>query len=344
MSRCPNMPEVWEPPAPAWRCAFGQAKGVIVAHYGSQSDGEGPTSLDGWIKQHLDDGDAPQRIDRGTYVDSAGKHCRLILCYWLDRASYDRWLSIASIWWADDARLSEGVGYFREVYDIPADRFETIWSSPDAHPVGFRDLVEVEGPMREHAYWGAARDRLEISDTDQLLSTFGKEFPLSHIRTEAQRISVIPPQNLCVIRSGQDWSRCDVNESLSYFTSVQPALVAGMKFLADNRQKTGCIDCRFTQEIGENGELIERSFGLAQFLTLGHLEDWSKSHETHLAIFNRFMSMLATHEFNVSLHLYHELFVTGPDNPAFEYINCHNRTGLLSVGTAAHERGAALAD
>jgi aldoxime dehydratase len=340
MSRCPNMPENWEPPAPAWRCTLSPARGLVVAHFGSQSDDEAPTALDEWIAQHLGKIDAPRHIDRAIYRDSAGKNCRLTLCYWLDRSSFDRWISVGTSWWTDDARLSEEVGYFREVYDIPANRFETIWSSPDAHPIGVRDLLDVEGPMLEHAYWGAARDRLEISTSDKLLSPLGTELPLSCAQTVGQRVSIMPPENLCVIRSGQDWSRCNLAESQSYFASVEPALRDGMEFLAANRAETGCVDCRFAQEVGSDGKATQRTFGLAQFLTLGHLEDWSKSHETHVAIFDRFMAMLAAHDFNVSLHLYHELFVTSRDNPAFEYINCHNRTGLLSVGFANQEYGA----
>jgi len=335
MSRCPNMPENWEPPAPAWRCTFARAKGVVVAHFGSQSDRDGPTALDVWFTQNLGGSDAPPHVDRACYRDSAGKHCRLALCYWLDRSSFDRWFESAADWWTDDARLTEGAGYFREVYDIPNKRFETIWSSPDANSIGVRDLLEVEGPMREHAYWGAARDRLEVSFSDDLLSPLGSALPLSQAPTEGRRVSVHPPENLCVIRSGQDWSRCNQAEADSYFASVEPALRAGMEFLAAHRDETGCVDCRFARETTSDGELIARTFGFAQFLTLGHLEDWSKSHETHLAIFNHFMAMLVAHDFDVSLHLYHELFVTSRDNPAFEYINCHNRTGLLSIGEIA---------
>jgi len=337
MSRCPNMPENWEPPAPAWRCAFAQAKGVVVAHFGSQADRDGPTALDEWIAQYHGGQDAPSRVDRATYRDNAGKFGRLALCYWLDRGSFDRWFSGAASWWADDARLGEGVGYFRELYDIPVERFETIWSNPSAHAIGVRDFLAIEGPMREHAYWGAARDRLPVSDLDDLLSPLGAELSLSDADTLGRRIIVTPPENLCVIRSGQDWSRCNDTEMESYFASVEPALRAGMEFLTSHRDQTGCIDCRFAHEFGASGEPIAQTFGLAQFLTLGHLEHWSKSHETHLAIFDRFMAMLAAHDFDVSLHLYHELFVTSRDNPAFEYINCHNRTGLLSVGLAARE-------
>jgi aldoxime dehydratase len=342
MSRCPNMPENWEPPVPAWRCTFAQAKGIIVGHFGSQSDRDGPTALDAWLIRHQSGQDAPSRVDRASYRDDLGNYGRLALCYWHDRASFDRWFSDAAGWWADDARLNEGVGYFREVYDIPVERFETIWSSPSAHAIGVRDFLAVEGPMREHAYWGAARDRLAVSDFDDLVSPLGAELALSDADTLGRRVTVTPPENLCVIRSGQDWSRCNEAEMASYFASVEPALRAGMEFLASHRDETGCIDCRFAQELDADGETIAQTFGLAQFLTLGHLEDWSKSHDTHLAIFNSFMAMVAAHDFDVSLHLYHELFVTSRENPAFEYINCHNRTGLLSVGTTAQKRGAAL--
>lgn len=342
MARCPNMPADWQPPAPAWRCTLDQAHGLIVAHFGSQSDRAGPNGLDNWLEQHRLLEDAPIRIDRAHYRDAAGKHGRLALCYWSDRSRFERWLAAAGSWWSDDARLAEGVGYFSEIYDVPADRFETIWSSPDAHPIGVRDFLEVEGPMREHGYWGAARDRLAVSADDDLESPLGSSMTLSTGPTEGVRIEFVPPENLCVIRSGQDWTRCNALERETYFTRVEPALRAGMLFLSQNPTLTGCLDCRFAQEIDLFGEAIDRTFGLGQFLTLAHLERWSKSHETHLTIFDAFMAMLAQHDFNISLHLYHEVFVTRRDNPAFQYINCHNRTGLLTLGRQERKHAAAI--
>ncbi|WP_409035782.1 phenylacetaldoxime dehydratase family protein [Pseudomonas corrugata] len=74
---------------------------------------------------------------------------------------------------------------------------------------------------------------------------------------------------------------------------------------------------------------IGKKLGLAHFDELAHLEDWAKTHSTHLAIFGGFMRYVRVLDFQVALRLYHEVSVIPADAQCFEYINCHPGSGLL---------------
>ena len=100
-----------------------------------------------------------------------------------------------------------------------------------------------------------------------------------------------------------------------------------MDFIATTPEETGCACSRFSKELTLDGKEINKTFGFAYFLTLGHLEKWSKTHPTHLAIFHSFLEM-AQSLGQIDLKLWHEVSVL-PEGQVFEYLNCHPKTGLL---------------
>lgn len=59
----------------------------------------------------------------------------------------------------------------------------------------------MSGEVQEHAYWGGMRDRIPLSQTDAMTPGGAPEL----IRAGA-RLRVVAHDNLCLIRSGQDWS------------------------------------------------------------------------------------------------------------------------------------------
>ena len=63
--------------------------------------------------------------------------------------------------------------------------------------------------------------------------------------------------------------------------------------------------------------------------SLGALERWAESHPTHVAIFGAAMKYLSTLGPAAKLKLYHEVTVARADEQFFEYLNCHDRTGML---------------
>ncbi len=63
--------------------------------------------------------------------------------------------------------------------------------------------------------------------------------------------------------------------------------------------------------------------------SLAALERWAESHPTHVAIFGAAMKVLSTLGPAAKLKLYHEVTVLRADEQRFEYLNCHEGTGLL---------------
>ena len=232
-------------------------------------------------------------------------------------------------WWNDSAHVKDPQGYFREILTVPTDRFETIYTYNTQVGVA-RTGCPAVGPIREHNYWGSMRDRLQVSADDPLLSAHGEQLPrLGAAATLGRRLRVKVPENLAIIRSGQDWTDCASAELAEYNDSVRPALIEGMNFLRDHPDETGCCDLRFAEESAQDGAALKKTFGLGYFLTLGHLEKWAAMHPTHLAIFAKFLTMVRDHGKDLKLKLWHEVSVLPAASQVFEYINCHPGTGLL---------------
>lgn len=327
-----NMPAGWTPPAPAWAMSFAhQTKPVVMAYFGTQLESRAQERLAPPMHQFFDCADAPENIEDARFVDRAGCHNLITAAYWTDPASYESWNQKSGFvsWWSDPARAGDGQGHFREILIVPPDRFETIFSHGIVVGVA-KTGSEVVGPIREHNYWGSMRDRILASAENDLRSGYGENLPRQGATsTLGRRLRVKVPENLAVIRSGQDWNNCAGAELAEYEGSVRPALVEGMTFLRDNPDATGCCDLRFAEETDRDGSPLKKTFGLGYFLTLGHLEKWAASHPTHLAIFSRFLTMARQHGADLKLRLWHEVSVLPAAGQVFEYINCHPGTGLL---------------
>lgn len=87
--------------------------------------------------------------------------------YWDDPAEFDAWFQSYGTSWTDGNGGDSGFGSFTEVVRPRVERFETLFSSTVPEGVaapasGFSDTVQ------EHAYWGGARDRIPLSQTDDL--------------------------------------------------------------------------------------------------------------------------------------------------------------------------------
>ncbi len=139
-----------------------------------------------------------------------------------------------------------------------------------------------------------------------------------------------PPEKMCVIRSGQNWSFCDDEEKAYYLENVHPVLLEGMRFLRDNPVATNCYSLRFVDKKDHDWGAVEQSFSLGYATDIYAFENWAKSHPTHLAITGSFMKMVETFGEEMRLRLWHEVSVLPKDDCEFEYIGCHPKTGLLS--------------
>lgn len=272
-----NRPEGHVPNVPAWsainlpdQTAFSM---VLVRDAG--------TTVEELRTELTEGADTPDHLERARLVNVDGD-VTVLLGYWTDPESQLRW-----------SRRSQALdrpGVLQETAVIPAERWETLHSTPEITP-GVRNLLAAE-LTDVHEYWGAARDRIPASAQDDLASE-----PATPL-----------PGNLCLIRSGQVWEHCGTEERSLYFADVEPNLTAGIDFL-DEHPETGCISSRFLREQTIDGEDLESTSFVGWFRDLKSLEDWSKSHPTHLTIFNSFLSMVADLGFEIDLRLWHEVAV-----------------------------------
>lgn len=285
------------------------------------------------LRGHFAAQDGPGHHDVARGVDTAGYETWVVLAYWREPEAFDRWIKTPSLvqWWEDPAREQEGVGYFREILRPRVTHLETLFSTPDRNE-GLAILTQHDGiEVREHAYWGSVRDRLAAAQTDALRADGMLGVNVSPSGT---RVRLLPHDHIALIRSGQDWEQTEGLEREIYLHEVRPVLHQAMEFLSTSGLDIGCYANRYLQQMGPDGTLVERTFGLSVWRSLEHLEAWAESHPSHVLIFSTFLKMLQTLNWQLKLRLYHEVMVAGRDEQHFEYVNCHRHTGLL--GAAQH--------
>jgi aldoxime dehydratase len=302
-------------------------KRVVMAYFGLQYQGE--TSADAAaalqrISAAFAAADAPGHWDRATCVDEAGFTNVISTGYWDSPTRFHAWFAVHGRDWTADSRVAERAGYFIEVLRPAVERYETLFSTTD-RAEGIAVLADgMSDTVQEHAYWGGARDRIPLSQTDELVPAGSPR-----VVAEGARRRVLPQDNLCLIRSGQDWADTDADERGMYQHDIEPVLRAGMDFLRDDGLAVGCYANRYMRVIDADGTPIEKSFGMGWWKSLADLEKWAESHPTHVAIFGAAMKYLLALGPAARLRLYHEVTVAAADEQFFEYLNCHDRTGML---------------
>ena len=117
-----------------------------------------------------------------------------------------------------------------------------------------------------------------------------------------------------------------------YVEDVEPVLREGMDFLRDEGLAIGCYANRYMIVLGADGKPSEKSYGMSWWKSLAALERWAESHPTHVRIFGAAMKYLSSLGPAAKLRLYHEVTVARADEQYFEYLNCHDRTGMLRAG------------
>jgi aldoxime dehydratase len=113
-----------------------------------------------------------------------------------------------------------------------------------------------------------------------------------------------------------------------------------MNFLRDAGRPLGCFANRYMTVLSDDGDPLDKTFGMSWWRSLGDLERWAESHPTHVAIFGAALRYLSTLGPAATLRLYHEVTVAAADEQFFEYLGCHDETGMLA--STSHRSGAAL--
>jgi aldoxime dehydratase len=265
----------------------------------------------------------PGHWDRAQYVDEEGFTNIISIGYWDAPDSFEAWYRQHGAEWASGALASNTFGTFTEIVRPAAERFETLFSSDVLE--GVACLADgLSAVVQEHAYWGGARDRIPLSQT-QDMAPVGAPRVVSH----GLHQRVTPHENICLIRSGQDWTATELEERRMYVEDVEPVLRAGMNFLRDEGLTVGCFANRYMTLMNDTGRASEKTFGMSWWKSLAALESWAESHPTHVAIFGAAMKYLGVMGPDAKLKLYHEVTVAAADEQYFEYYNCHSSTGML---------------
>jgi aldoxime dehydratase len=335
----------YAPPYPAWVSRADTAlQKVVMGYFGIQWSEPAlrAQALRAFsqMESRFSLADGPVRIERAHFIDAAGYGTFVAIAYWNDPTAFSRWSDGESVkdWWASGERESGALGFFREILSPHVERFETLFSTPDrlegvGAVMGMRSL----GDIQEHGYWGSMRERLPIAQADPL-SPSGK-LVASPGSTNSRRIRIQGHDNVAIIRSGQEWTETQGVERALYLERMEPTLRAGLEFLRDSGMGIGCYFNRYMRHVDPAGQPIEKSFGLSYWRSLGDLEQWAEHHPTHVAIFGTFMQIVQQLQFQLALRLYHEVSVLSAADQAYEYINCHPKTGMMhgvSAVSATH--------
>lgn len=329
-TRHKRVPDDYQPPYPSFVARHKPSVSrVVMAYFGLQYRGAPSASATDalrWLVEQFSAHDAPSHWDRAHYVDQAGHANVISVAYWDDVAQFDRWFAPVRDNWVGDHRAGDGSGFFIEVIRPSVDTYETLFSSL-GRPEGIAVLAtEMSGEVQEHAYWGGMRDRIPLSQTSEMAPQGAPR-----VVRDGPRIRVLPHDNICLIRSGQDWSDTETSERAMYLDDVEPVLRAGMDFLRDEGTAIGCFANRYVNVLAVDGAATEKSYGMSWWKSLAALERWAESHPTHVRIFGAAMKYLSTLGPAAKLRLYHEVTVARADEQYFEYLNCHPQTGMLNA-------------
>ena len=325
-----RVPDDYQPPYPAFVARHQRAvEKVVMAYFGLQYRDEAPparaaalASLEAMFAAK----NGPKHWDRAAYRDEAGYDNVVSVAYWDDQTMFEAWLPSARDSWTGDQQDHRGHGTFIELLSPSVSDYETLFSSL-GRAEGVAALASsFSSEIMEHAYWGGMRDRIPQSQTSDMAPA-----GTPGLVRDGERLRVKPHENICLIRSGQDWSDTDVSERKMYLDDVEPVLREGMDFLRDDGLSVGCFANRYMTVLDGDGKPSEKSYGMSWWKSLAALERWSESHPTHVRIFGAAMKYLSSLGPAAKLRLYHEVTVARAADQFFEYRRCHERTGMLNA-------------
>lgn len=327
-------PENHKPPVPRWKLVLDDDLHQIHTAYigvqqhesknpASQARAEASDAIRAWLGQN----DQPAATEDFSLIagnDASDAH--VWVCYWVDEESFrkcmDR-LGLRSIHAGLSLPGRTSVGLWCESFTTSTSRLETNYSGLDYLP----GLARLPGAnTTEHsttAYWGAARDRIPDSAHDLFekdASLAGSHMP---VRGLGQRLVGKNHNNIVHIRSGQFWSTCNAEEAAAYEEKLEPTLEAGLSYLWENPVESGAIGLRYLR----NGSKETCVAGF--FNNLSSLEDWAKTHPSHLAIYRGALSHAKKFGRERKFRTWHEVSVLKKGEVDFEYVNCLPETGVM---------------
>jgi aldoxime dehydratase len=326
-----NQPEGHKAPVPRYSAAVKAKVAVLFLGLQTKADTLPDAGLSEFLTRIAKEAAAPVYVDQATYTDLQGYLNRVVALYWLDIAQFRAWLESPAVTeWRARIRTDTSVGLWWEPVVVDAQRMETITFKEFRR--GFSGCPAMGLNSTDHTgYWGAARDRIPGAGDDRFDATVtaSERCPVTGAENRTAYRRIQPPKNMCVIRSGVSWEKCDGEQLKDWRERIKPKLDAGMTYLRENPAATGCFSLRQVESISADGRKLAEAYSLGAFVSMQHLESWSKDHPSHLAIYTSALAARKKFQEKLQLHTYNEIFILEADNPPFEYFNCHPQTGLL---------------
>ena len=278
----------------------------------------------------------PRRVERCHHWDAAGYHEDILMAYWTDTGIYKKWLqqSEVSSWW-EGLPLSGDVGHWREVLSPDAERFGFLgFGLNEKRRVGCIHAVRSK-PSEKWGYWGGYRDQFAASKVDPFDPETEIDFKLDQSRlTRGKKIKIQIPKNICFVREGAETTYItNPQEREGWNTRIKPVFNKWIAYLRDNPALSGAICLRDTIEQDlDSGADYEKHNTLIYFVSLRHMERAARTQPSHFALYNTYMGMmteLAAASITPEFVIWAEAHILSRDSAEIEYVNCHERTGLI---------------
>lgn len=317
----------FEAPYPAFEIALPQGHGVVFALIGVEAADVGDRDgLAGQVLPAITAATGVHSVESARSTDErTGVHHTWFPTYWRAGSDLRTWLGGA---FGDlaDAALAGSAGLSVEWFDARRSHLETSGSVAEVRWGVGRTRPTIDQPV--HAYYGAARDRIDAAEDGALPATID-ELEAHEVDSRGRDLEMQLPGNLCFIRTVQGFSEASDEEQAILDAEVLPAYREGVAHLASD-PTTGCLSARLVDVVGlgdETPQLAHETY--AWFRSLGDLEGWTHHHPKHEAIFGAFGQMAARLNFQIGTVLGHEVTVVEPGRAGARYVNCHPSSGLL---------------
>lgn len=292
--------------------------------------------IESWFRSN----DRPSTYESFALIDGRETSGTTIwVGYWTDAARHAKALEslrLQAIYFCQSKEHQSSLGLWRESFATPVSRLETNYSGLDYLP-GLGQIPDSSAAEHDLAtYWGAARDRIPDSAHDLFPRPAAKtDRPAEEPRGLGQHLTGTSHHNLVHIRSGQWWKNCDQIETEAYEQKLEPTLRKGLQYLNDNAKETGAMGLRYLR----NTDVVEplddydrqETCGAGFFANLEDLENWAKTHSSHLAIWRGAMAHYKAFPDNRKFRTWHEVSVIKEGDAKFEYINCTPGTGVMGA-------------
>lgn len=330
-------PKDHKPPVPRWSLRFPDIVTHIYTLYiGVQCHRQNIDArkraeqvIDSLLSSHGSDGPITDtfRVTNGFDLDES----KVWVAYWTKKERIESVMKALDLQrlWNQLGHDKQDVGLWCEHFITPLERLETNYSRLD-HKPGLAQLPDTTQPAHEiTAYWGAGRDRIPASAHDLFPTAKDARYPSSPPQGLGERLTGTNYDNMCHIRSGQWWEKCNDEERMAYEGDLQITLMQGMNYLWQHPEETGTIGLRFLQNLDDTGSPIKETCGAGFHRNWSDLEKWSSRHPSHLAIFNGAMKHAKRFGEDRKFMTWHEVSILRRGDAHFEYVNCDPRTGVI---------------